>query len=610
MGDSTGRERYFPLLIVIVGLLAYCSTFQVPFVFDDEFNVVNNRAIRDLGALFSPAADRYFPPQRLVGYLTLALNYRLHGLDVAGYHLVNLAIHLANALLVYHLGRLTFRTPAMAGAERRLSGMAPPVVALFAALLFVAHPVQTQAVTYVIQRLASLATFFYLLALVAYIKARLSQTGTSSGDTAKSTRYILLATVSAVLAMNTKEIAFTLPLTALSYELLFFKGALARRFAALLPLLLTLIIIPYQLLGRVGATNGLIVDVGEATRVMTPVPRFDYLITQFRVIVTYLRLLVLPVGQRIDYDYPLYHSLLSPEVLASLALLLAIAFGAVLVLLYSVRHQVEDHGRGRLMFFAVLWFFLTLSVESSVIPITDVIFEHRLYLPSIGFSLLIPLLVAAWPVSGRIVALSCLVILLAGATYARNRIWNDDVRLWSDNVAKSPHKGRGYVQLGKAYRRAGRDDLAMAAYNSGLSFDPNDPEAYNNRGNAYSRLGRPDLALADFTRVINLDPGFALPYFNRGSLLLERKEYGPALADLRRAAAIDPTLERLYSSMGYAYEELGMHEQAVAAYTRELTLRPDAGDVYYNRSVAYRRMGRMQEAENDLRMAKSLGIRR
>lgn len=606
MSDSAGRDRYFPLLIVIVGLLAYCGTFQVPFVFDDEFNIVNNRAIRGLGALFSPAADRYFPPQRLVGYLTLALNYRMHGLDLAGYHLFNLAIHLANALLVYHLVRLTFRTPSLDGLERRLPGLAPPPVALFAALLFVAHPVQTQAVTYVIQRLASLATFFYLLSLVSYIEARL----TGGGRTLHRTLLHLAAIAAAVLAMNTKEIAFTLPLTALCYELLFFKGAFARRFTGLLPLLLTMIIIPYHLLGRVGSSNGLFVDVGEVTRVMTPIPRFDYLITQFRVIVTYLRLLFLPVGLRVDYDYPIYHSLHSPEVLASLTLLLVIAGGAVLVLLRSLSRHSEDHGWGRLVFFAVLWFFLTLSVESSVIPIADVIFEQRLYLPSIGFCLLIPLLLAAWPVRGRILGLSCLVILLAGATYARNRIWSDDVRLWTDNVAKSPHKGRGYVQLGKAYRRAGRDDLAVATYNRWLTLDPNDPEAYNNRGNAYNRLGRPDLALADFTRAIGLDSGLALPYFNRGLLLLDRKEYARALADFQRAAAIDPDQERLYSSLGYAYEELGMHGQAVEAYTRELALRPGSGELYYNRSVAYRRMGRAQESENDLRMARSLGIRK
>ena len=164
------RPLFAVFLILFLGILVYSNTFHVPFVFDDDGSIINNPDIRDISGFIAAALGFGVFPSRVVGYLTFALNYRFGGLDVTGYHVLNLAIHLANALLVYALVRLTFRTPHLAGSQ-----LAPRAgtVALLCALLFVVHPVQTQAVTYVVQRLTSLATFFYLLAVVLYAAGRL-----------------------------------------------------------------------------------------------------------------------------------------------------------------------------------------------------------------------------------------------------------------------------------------------------------------------------------------------------------------------------------------------------------------------------------------------------
>jgi tetratricopeptide (TPR) repeat protein len=607
---SANSSLYFPLLIIAVGLMAYCTSFQVPFTFDDEFNIVNNPAIKDFRHVFDPLFWNKFPQTRIVGYLSLALNYRLHGLDVSGYHVVNLAVHIANGLLVYLLVGLIFRTPWFVGRLPGRMHMSDAVVALFAALLFVAHPVQTQAVTYVIQRLASLATFFYLLSLVSYLKARLLQTQGIQGKAFTAAAFHILALFSAVLAMKTKEIAFTLPVMAVCCELIFFRGPFARRLLGLLPMALTIFVIPLTLLRNGTGPQGLISEVGEVTRVMTPISRLDYLLTQFRVIVTYLRLLVFPVEQRVDYDYPLFHSLLNPQVLASLFLLLTLAGIAAVLLVQARRGLVSDQGRSRLVAFCILWFFITLSVESSIIPIADVIFEHRLYLSAVGFCILIPLLISTYLPRGAEVLLVCLVVLLGGATIGRNMLWGDEVRLWQDNLAKSPDKGRVYIQLGKAYRKIGRNDLTIETYNQWLAKDPNDPEAYNNRGNAYRNLGMPGLALEDYNHSIALAPNFGLPHFNRATLYLERREFSRAIADYLRAQSLDPALEKRYSNLGYAYEELGQHDKAIEAYTREIARNPASGEAYYNRSVVYRRKGMPQESETDLREARRLGVRR
>jgi Tfp pilus assembly protein PilF len=606
---SAKSSLYFPLLVIAVGLLAYCNTFHVPFTFDDEFNIVNNHAIRDFRHLFYSHSGNQFPHTRIVGYLSLALNYHLHGLNVAGYHVFNLAVHIVNGLLVYHLVRLLFSAPGCADRTPTGSRLSDDVLALFAALLFVAHPVQTQAVTYVIQRLASLATLFYLLSLVSYLKARLLQTEEPKRRL-NAAAYHLLAIFSAVLAMKTKEIAFTLPVMVVCCELIFFRGPLVRRLLGLLPMALTMLVIPLTLLRSGTGPQGLISEVGEVTRVMTPISRMDYLLTQFRVIVTYLRLLFLPVGQRVDYDYPLFHSLFAPQVLASMILLLTLAGIAGTLLFRTWRHQKVEQGTPRLAAFCILWFFITLSVESSIIPIADVIFEHRLYLSAVGFCILVPLLISTYLPRGALALLTCLVVLLGGATFSRNLLWGDEVRLWQDNQVKSPDKGRVYIHLGKAYRKSDRNDLAIKSYNQWLAKEPNDPEAYTNRGNAYRNLGLSDLALADYNHAIALAPDFGLPYFNRATLYLERREFSSAVADYLRAQSLDPGLERRYGNLGYAYAELGMHDKAIEAYTLEIARNPGSGETYFNRSIAYKRRGMTAEAARDLQEARRLGVRR
>ena len=195
------------LIIVVLGILIYSNTFNVPFVFDDIHSIIYNSGIKDVRH-FIDLQNIY--SNRHIGFLTFALNYKMHGLDVTGYHIFNLVIHLLNALLVYWLIILTFRTPyASAYLQKDVLKTSAPYrwIPLFTALLFVSHPVQTQAVTYIVQRFASLSTLFYLASLVMYIKARRS-------ESSKKARYAFYAAsiISAILAMRSKEIAFTLPI--------------------------------------------------------------------------------------------------------------------------------------------------------------------------------------------------------------------------------------------------------------------------------------------------------------------------------------------------------------------------------------------------------------
>lgn len=365
------------LAITILGTIIYSNTFDASWHFDDNTAIVENYNIRDLkGAVLSGGS-------RWIGFITFALNYQFGELDVFGYHLVNICIHLISAILVYFLVLLSFKTPFL--KDTRISHYAA-YLSLASSLLFVAHPIQTQAVTYIVQRFTSLATLFYLLSLVFFIKARLQNLRGKRFYSLSHLGYYLGSLLAAYLAMKTKEISITLPAIILLYEFCFFSTSLrvlVRKLVYLIPFLLTFFIIPFsrygiELFGISGGTFIGIAEVGDvigkATQETTAISRTDYFLTQFNVIVTYIRLLFFPVNQNLDYDYPISHTLFEfPTFFSFLFLAFIVIFGVWMFM------------RSRLISFGIFWFFITISVESSIIPIRDVIFEHRVYLPSVGF---------------------------------------------------------------------------------------------------------------------------------------------------------------------------------------------------------------------------------
>jgi protein O-mannosyl-transferase len=618
------------LLIILVGGIVYANTFNVPFILDDEKVIENNGIIRSIDYFYANSYGYDYMPNRYIACLTFALNFHFGGLEVAGYHAVNLFVHLLTALLVYALLRLTFRTPffQVAGLGAAVSapvagGHSPssptrfsPFLApgffipLFAALLFVVHPVQTQAVTYIVQRMTSLATMFYLLSLVLYVLARLrierspisricsegkpgwESTACAAGpadspDTLlapffRSSRVIypalfLLAgsVVASVLAMKTKEIAFTLPFAALLYEACFFRGAWKRRFLFLLPLMATLPIIPMTMIDFSGSGSEILTSSSEQLRVGDSISRLEYLFTQFRVIVTYLRLLILPVNQNLDYDYPVYASFFTPPVFLSFLLLVVIF--ALAVYLFRITADQRDRERKnsegkasewksdhaikltanavgvlrpdysiikclRLVSFGILWFFLAFSVESSLIPLLDVIFEHRLYLPGFGaaavfatvFYLLIIRVVRSSNSGLVLIYAGVLVLILGIATYQRNYVWGNSVRLWQDVVVKSPNKSRPYNNLGVVLERAGRRPEAFRSFNRAIAIDPYNHDAYYNLADLYLVSGQPEKALGLLQTAINLKPDFANAYVLAGAALMRAGRFQDVISFLEQ----------------------------------------------------------------------------
>lgn len=563
-------------LIFLTGVLAYSNTFNVPFVFDDHRTITENHLIKNLGNFWPPAGTRWF------GTLTFALNYAVGKTNVSGYHFVNLVIHLMASLLVYRLVWLTFKTPLFHD-NQNIAGESTKVLAPFvAAFLFVSHPVQTQAVTYIVQRYASLAALLFLAALVCYIQASLAHISFAANRRKVTLGWCVAAMTAAVLAMKTKEIAFTLPIVIALFDFSFFpKRSAKERLCFLVPAALTLLIVPLTLASV--SPNGVVITSSAAD-----MSRHDYLLTQFRVIVTYLRLLIFPVNQMFDYTYPILRKLSDPAVLSSFGLLLAL-FSMGLTLLLRGRNGTYPP---ELCFvgFGLLWFFITLSIESSVIPIIDVIFEHRLYLPSAGIfmaaallgSMTIERLNVNFP--KRNIALcfivAAILCVLPVTTYFRNNVWRSELALWEDVVNKSANNPRALAIVGAELIATGNTDQAIEHFQAAIRIKPDYTDAAICLGNAYMDKGMLEEGYRQFLAALGL-----------GDMDSESRA-------------------ELFRSMGNYHLIKGETERAIYYYRSALSIVPNGARIHFDLARAYKTKGMATEAANEFARARQLSTMR
>ena len=573
--------KFVLIIFCCLGIVIYSNSFGASFHFDDELSIISNLSIRNLANL---KGIWNFWPTRFLTCLSIALNYHFQKFNVFGYHLFNLLIHLVSTILVWWFVLLTLSTPKI--KQQKISQQAN-LIAFFAGLIFLTHPIQTEAVTYIIQRATSLAALFYLACLNLYIKSRLLEYEKPASRISKF--YYLGSLILAVMAMFTKEMAITLPLMVLLYEYSFLKTKKNIDWKKIAPFLITLLIIPLTMLITKSAN---LMEMRLESEPSPGISPGNYLLTQFQVIVTYIRLIFLPINQNLDYDYPVAKSLLESPTLTSLLFLAIILFIAIRIF-----------SKYRLVSFAIFWFFLTLLPESSIIPIKDLIFEHRLYLPMVGFSFFLVIvlyyLFAKKSLGLLVAVLVILITCYSILTYKRNFIWKDEFSLWNDVIRKSPWKARAYSERGNAYKNKGNLEQAISDYNKALEIDPNYANAYNNRGITYLNKGNFEQALFDCNKAIQLDPKSAFSCYNRGNTYKKKGNLEQAISDYSKAIEIKPDFALAYHNRGSAYQEKGNLEQAISDYSKAIEIEPNLALTHYNRGNVYLKEGDLNKAISD-----------
>lgn len=522
--------KMWALLIVLATLFIYSPAFKAPFYLDDNYCIAENSNVTKLSYIPSLFAWREGPiSSRPTMIASFAINYSIGGLNPSGYHITNVALHVINGLLLL---LVIYKTPIGDPQARIMSG-------LVAMGLFMLHPAQTESVTYASSRSGLLAMMFYLVGITLFINATTIAPGAVVRRMAIATALMLTC----MLGAGSKETFATFPAMLLLYDYLFISGKSFRKVAgnwwAHLPGMLSWLYIVYLVLSfKSQPSNYGVVNQTSA----------EYFLTQLNVHMTYLRLIMLPVGQTFIYDYPIVKSLSQGAVwLSTLAYAMLWAGGIITLRATPI------------LGFCILWFMVTLTPDSSVINLRDVIFEHRLYLPMAGVSVLAGVggmwLWARHTSWGKgIVAVALLVAFVFGvASYKRNVLWSDEVAFWQDNIERAP-------------------ELADLRYDLGL---------------VYAKRSEPQMAVAAFEKAIELRPDYYRARYNLALLLME-SDPGRAIEQLKIYSERFPKKANPYVYMGNCYMALGKVDEAIVQFIKAAEIRNDAeswlavADVYLN----------------------------
>jgi len=511
--------------IIFLGVLIYSNSFFNSFHFDDFPSIVNNVSIRNIDGLQKIWG---FWPTRFITYFSFALNYHWGAYSVVGYHVFSLLLHILTTILVWQLILITLKLPLKGHdlGPKQLSW-----IAFFSALIFLTHPLQTQAVNYIVQRAVLLAAFFYLGALILYIKSR----------TEGKQIFYLGSIFCAVLSILSKENASSLPLMICFYEWSFFKVEKRFQWKKMVPFFLVVLIMPLSWssnmsLGLKPLVSGFAMGMDA----------YQYFLTQAKVILIYIAMLFWPMHQTVEHTVTLSTSLFNFSTMASMVLLLVILGFAFLV-----RNNL------RWMSFGIFWFFITLLPESSFWPIKDLIFEHRLYLPMVGFGIFISSGVFYFlkgnRISLRVRILLIFILVYSCLSYQRNKVWFNEMTLWDDAVHQSPGCARAYLNRGSAYQKQGDLDHALADYNMVIGLGPVDPVTLSNRGLIFEKKNQFNFAMANFDLAIKINPGYVAAYENRGKLYQNEGKYVNALKDFDQALRYQPQNAIFYGDRAELY---------------------------------------------------------
>lgn len=594
------------LLVIAAGVFAYYSSFDGKLVFDDEKHITDNQRIRDVYPLSETMNGR-----RPLVDLSLAINrhYGLKddGLDLWGFHAFNLGVHLLAGLTLFGIVRLTI----LRGPFNERVQAAAPWFALAVATIWVVHPLQTQSVTYLIQRGESMMGLCYLLTLYGVVRGA-------------SSKYAPLWYASAVMAcavgMGCKAIIVTAPLVVLIYDRVFLSKSLSellsRRWLLYLGLTATFSVLFFLgVVGGVLSTDIKGATVGFSVPDVTPLV---YLVSQPGVIAYYFKLSFWPHPLCLDYNWPVAQRFL--DVLLPALVIVPLIAGTIWGFL-----------RKPWVGFVGAWFFIILAPTSSFIPIKDLLFEHRMYLPLAAIIVIVVALAyralihlseqGLLQTSGRRTFGTILVIgVVASLTYAtfqRNTDYHDALGMWRDVIEKRPKNHRAHLGYGTAVFALGeqaRDDKdratarqhfidAESAFREAVRLKKSYADAWYNLGNALNENEKPTEAIAAYRTSMQFKSRNAKSHYNLANVLKDLKRYDEAITEYRIAIDCNRNHIQAHVNLANTYKLLRRFDEAVAIYLKALQINAEHANTHHNLGDAYFLLGRYDEALSEFHLA-------
>jgi len=579
-------------VIALAVLFAYGGSLSAPFVFDSASIIAYNPTLRHLASALRPPHDGSTVDGRPLLNLSLAINYAISGTQVWSYHALNLLIHILAGFTLFGIVRRTLLQLAADGvftlkradagdlpsrsmrkkkkSERMGERDAGPYFVAFAtALLWTLHPLQTESVTYIVQRAESMMGLFYFLTLYCFIRGA-EDTGESTDGRPARPRSTPVATLiwfglsvlACLCGMATKEVMVSAPVVVFLYDRTFLSGSFAeawrRRKRVFIALASTWILLAVLAIGSASrsGTAGLGVSLRWS----------DYAFTQVYAIGHYLQLALWPSPLVFDYGTAV---VTQPSLVFPAAIVVTLLVVGTLVAL--VRRPILG--------FLGFWFLAILAPTSLVPVATQTIAEHRMYLPLAALAVLAALAIAHMPGKGGRAAVLALAAVLGMATARRNDAYASEETLWRDNIAKKPDDARAYNNLGNALYMMGRIPEAAEQYGHALQLQPdNNPEAQYNLGNCFLEENRLPEALSHFSEAVRLAPDNSGAHNNFGKALAESGRLPEAMVQFRDALQINPNDAEAHNNVGTLWYLMGRKPEAIAEYEEALRINPNFAD--------------------------------
>jgi protein O-mannosyl-transferase len=576
--SSIGYQLKSAAILTCMGLLAFWATLYSPFLYDDAHAIVGNPYIQNLSDFQKTVGiENIF--NRSVLLLTLSANRELGGLDVFGYHLTNIIVHILTGLVWYFLVRelLLLEVP-----RHRLNRL--PLVCSFIHLV---NPLTVQTVTYISSRSTGLATFFYLTSF--YIFCRLVRPRKEKLALMSQSLSIVGISGFLFLAVGTKEIAATFPLMAIIYIWLITpveqrKFLKAKIGFILLPLLLFFC---YRYIDQ-GTLFSLKTDPvsGETSRYL-------YFLSQIKVAVNYYLLkLFLPFNLNFEPDIRLLSGFMDGQLLLAVGILGA---GAI----------VAFRQKSPILHFAILWFFITLLPSSSFIPLKQIAIEHRTYLPGLGFTLALGWVILSVQ-SSRMFAgylLLALIGLNCLLTVNRSLDYRSEVTLWKDTVHKSPNKALVHNNLATAYMEAKMFKEAKAELAMTLQLNPTQSDAYANLGHLHFQRKEWNQAITEYDHAISLGSNKSDTFYFSGLARSNKRAYENAIPFLQKAVNMQPHKAHYHFDLGDAFRQVGSFDEALHEYRQTLAVQPEHPQAQNNMGVIFWNLKSYDKAEMEFKKA-------
>jgi Flp pilus assembly protein TadD len=556
---QSGRAWWPVALIVAVGLLAYANSFSGPFIFDDLMSIRDNPRVKAPGAVWEGLTTTSRP----VVWLTLAFNYAAGGLNVWGFHVVNLLIHLGAAWVLFGVVRRALKLPVFAGRyDRAANG-----IGLAVAVLWVAHPLNTQAVTYIIQRGESLMGLFYLATIYCVVR-----------------RWMWGAVACCALGMATKPIMVTAPIVAIVFDWMFMGGSWRQRWKLAAGLAATWLLLPVLL------ANGAKEWKPDAGFEFGGVTAWEYARSQPGVLLHYLRLVVWPRPLVLDYGWPVART--AGDILPGCLVIGGLLAGTVWALV-----------KRKPLGFVGVWFFAILLPTSSFIPIRDLAFEHRMYLPLAG-------VLAALVVAGRewlkergvgVVALVTLVLVIM--TSQRNLDYRDDLTVWRDVATKRPENARGRYNYGVALHFRKQTTEAIEQYREAIRLRPDYADAHYTLGVALASVGSHPEAVKSYREAVRIHPNYPMAYHQMGISLAKLGDRQSAKEAYREAVRLSAINVEARLNLGSLLFDEGKLDDAAAVFADAIKINPNSAEAQFNLGLVRHEQKREGDAEHHYREA-------